>query len=263
MSSPLLEIRGLAKRFGGIAAVDNVSFSVAPGEILGLIGPNGAGKTTLVDLITGVQRCNAGEIIFSGKPVTPLPSWRRSALGMSRTFQITRPFEGMTVRENVTTGALFGVGPGRAASVAAAGTQADEIIRFCGLERYVDEPVTVLTTAFRKRLEMARCLAVRPRLLFLDEALAGLNPKEVSECLELIRRVNGRGVTVVFIEHNVPAVMSICHRLVVVSKGQKIAEGEPQAIVRDQAVRQAYLGGAQRDAAGRQIRPAGAGGGQP
>ena len=237
----LLATSDLTKRFGGLAAVNGVDFSAEPGEIVGLIGPNGAGKTTFVDLLTGVQLPTAGRITFRGHDVTQMPSHERSRLGLARTFQIPRPFAGVSIRENVMLGALFGRA-GRDVGMAEAHALAEQALQRVGLGGHGDRATGTLTVAGRKRLEVARCLAADPALLFLDEPLGGLNPTEVKEALDLIRTLNASGVTIVFIEHIVSAVISVSHRIFVLADGRKLAEGPPREILADQAVQRAYLG---------------------
>ena len=237
----LLETHGLTKRFGGLTAVNDVGFSVEEGEIVGLIGPNGAGKTTFVDLLTGVQAPTAGRILFRGEDVTRQPSHARSRLGLARTFQVPRPFAGVPIRENVMLGALFGRS-GRDIGMRDAEELSERALERVGLGGQGDRPTGSLTTAGRKRLEVARCLAAEPSLLFLDEPLGGLNPTEVKEALTLIRELNGAGVTIVFIEHIMPAVMSVSGRVFVLADGRKLAEGTPQEIQASPEVQRAYLG---------------------
>jgi branched-chain amino acid transport system ATP-binding protein len=237
----LLETRGLTKRFGGLTAVDNVDFEAREGEIVGLIGPNGAGKTTFVDLLTGVQAPTAGRILFRGQDVTGRASHERSRLGLARTFQVPRPFGGVSIRENVMLGALFGR-TGRDVGMSDAKALADRALERVGLGDQGDRATGSLTTAGRKRLEIARCLSADPSLLFLDEPLGGLNPTEFKEALTLIRELNTAGVTIVFIEHIMPAVMSVCRRVFVLADGRKLAEGTPQEIQASDEVQRAYLG---------------------
>ena len=255
MSDPILATTGLTKRFGGLTAVDGVDFSIARGEIVGLIGPNGAGKTTFVDLLTGVQMASGGRILLGGRDVTRLGAHDRSRLGLARTFQVPRPFQDMTIIENVMVGALFGAG-GRSVGMEGARRQSLDAIQRAGLGAVADRRTDILTTSGRKRLEIARCLAAQPELLFLDEPLGGLNATEVNEALELIRTLREGGVTIVFIEHIVPAVMRVSDRVFVLANGRKLAEGTPAEILADGAVRRAYLGDV--GAAVRRYRPAAA-----
>ncbi|MBC7223151.1 MAG: ABC transporter ATP-binding protein [Anaerolineae bacterium] len=237
----LLEGRSVTRYFGGLAAVNEVDFDVQEGEILGLIGPNGAGKTTLMNLITGVYPLTKGEIYFNGHRISGLPPHRITQMGIARTFQIVKPFPGMTVRENVAVGELFGRS-GRSTRVADALKRADEILEFVGLYEKRNATADELTVADRKRVELARALAMGPKLLLLDEAMAGLNPKEIEAIMDLIRQVNRTGVTVMVIEHVMKAIMGLCDRILVLHHGQRIALGTPEEVANDEAVIRAYLG---------------------
>jgi branched-chain amino acid transport system ATP-binding protein len=234
---PLLEADGLGKRFGGLVAVDRVSFAVAEGSIGGLIGPNGAGKTTLFALIAGFERPSAGRVRFAGGDVTGWPAHRLARAGLARTFQIVQPFAGLSVRENIAVGAFLHTAR-RAEALAAADAVAAEV----GLGAERDKPAAALTVAGRKRLELARALATRPRLLLLDEVLAGLNPSEIRDILPLLRTIRARGVTVLLIEHVMQAVMELCETVQVLAQGRIIARGTPAEVVADPAVVEAYLG---------------------
>ena len=239
MTVPLLEVRGLTKRFGGVAAVNNLSFDLAPGRIVGLIGPNGAGKTTLVNVITGVHRANAGSLRFNGEDVSRHRPFESARRGLSRTFQIVQPFSQMTVLENVAAGALYA---GGAASRAQADDEAMEHLRFVGLLAQADRLAASLTLPSRKRLELAKSLAMKPKLLLLDEVNAGLNSAEIGGAIELIRTIAQRGVTIVLIEHLMKVVFSLCDELLVLHHGELIAQGDPQAVANDSRVIEAYLG---------------------
>jgi branched-chain amino acid transport system ATP-binding protein len=236
----LLEVHGLRKRFGGLTAVRDVSFLVAGREILGLIGPNGSGKTTVFNLITGFLTPDAGRVRLDGQEITGLRPYRISAMGVARTFQLVRPFPHLSALDNVMVGCLYGRAD--AGRVADAARQAREILAFVGLGGREEVAARHLTLADRKRLELARALAARPRLLLLDEFMAGLNPPEVTAAVALIRRIRDGGVAVVMIEHIVRAVMSLSDRIVVMNAGQAIAQGSPDAIRRDPQVIEAYLG---------------------
>ncbi len=239
MTAPLLQVQGLTKRFGGVAAVNNVSFDLAPGRIVGLIGPNGAGKTTLVNLITGVHRADSGSLRFEGHDVTRQRPFEAARRGLSRTFQIVQPFPRMSVLDNVTAGALFA---GNAASPAQAREDAMAQLRFVGLQALADQPAAALTLPSRKRLELAKSLAMRPRLLLLDEVNAGLNSAEIGAAIELIRAIAAQGITVLLIEHLMKVVFSLCDDLLVLHHGELIAQGSPQAVAADPKVIEAYLG---------------------
>ena len=235
--SPGLEVRGLAKRFGGLQAVNRFDLTVAPGEIVGLIGPNGAGKTTVFHLIAGFHPPSGGAIEFEGASLVGLKPHAICRRGLARTFQLVQPFAGLTTLENVMVGAF-----NRARDVAAARRQAAEIVDFVGLGPRRDVAARNLTLADRKRLEVARGLATGPRLLLLDEVMAGLNPTEIEAIIGLIRRIHERGVSLLIIEHVMRAIMALSHRLVVLHHGEKIAEGPPAAVARDARVVEAYLG---------------------
>ena len=232
-----LSARSLRIAFGGLPAVDDVSFDVAEGEILGLIGPNGAGKTTLFNLVSGYLRPSSGEIHLGDRNVTGLKPWALARLGVSRTFQVVRPFPRLTVLGNVAVGAHL-----RHRSRSEAERAAREVLGFLGMERLADAEAGSLSLPSRKRLEIARALAIEPRLLLLDEVVAGLNPAEAEEIIGLIRRVRERGVTIVIVEHIMRVIMGLSDRVVALSYGRKIAEGTPQAVAADPSVIAAYLG---------------------
>lgn len=238
---PLLEVSNLTKRFGGLVAVNDVSLGVGEGEILGLIGPNGAGKTTFVNLLTGTLPSSSGRMLYEGRDITRLGPHQRCRLGLARTFQVPQPFGLMTVLDNVATAAMFGaVADYRTRKAGQA--RARSVLAQVGLEGAADQPATSLTTAGLKRLELARCLAGDPSLIFLDEPLGGLNQTEVKEALDLIRSLSRTGTAIVFIEHIMQAVMAVSHRVVVLANGAKLAEGTPTEIVEDESVQRAYLG---------------------
>jgi branched-chain amino acid transport system ATP-binding protein len=237
MSAPLLEVQSASKRFGGLVAVDSASLVVNAGSITGLIGPNGAGKTTLFSLISGFETPTSGRIAFRGVDIAALAPHKRAALGIARTFQIAQPFAGLSVRENIAVGAHL-----RLSRRDEALAKAEVVAKRVGLADRLDAPASGLTTAGRKRLELARALATEPTLLLLDEVLAGLNPSEVRDVVPIIQNIRQSGVTVLMVEHVMQAVMSLCETVFVLAQGRIIAEGSPAAITTDANVIEAYLG---------------------
>jgi branched-chain amino acid transport system ATP-binding protein len=235
----ILVAEKLSRNFGGIQAIDDLSFALNEGEIVALIGPNGAGKTTLVNLLTGVVRPSSGRIRFEGEDVTAQRPFQSARRGLARTFQIVQPFPKMTVLENVAAGALFG---GERPSVAEAMAVARQQLEFTELASFADRPASALTLAGRKRLELAKSLAMGPKVLMLDEVNAGLNSSEIDGALRLIRRIAERGVTILVIEHLMKVVMSLAGRVLVLHHGKLIAEGSAANMVRDKNVIEAYLG---------------------
>jgi branched-chain amino acid transport system ATP-binding protein len=235
--APLLQVRGLTRRFGGLVAVDGLDLDAEEGGITALIGPNGAGKTTSFAMIAGFIRADAGSIRLGDQDVTGLRADRIAAAGMVRTFQITQPFAGLSVMENIRVGVFLHERHPRAAAVLAR-----EVGTRLGLGAFLDRPAAALTVAGRKRLEVARALATRPRLLLLDEVMAGLNPAEIHEIVALIRAIRDGGVSILLIEHIMQAVAALAETVYVLAEGRLIARGSPQAIATDPAVVEAYLG---------------------
>ncbi len=240
-ATPMLEARGLTRRFHGLQAVNRVSFMLRPGEILGLIGPNGAGKTTLINLISGTMFADEGELLFAGERIDRVPPAERAHLGIGRTFQVMKPFPRLSVIENVTVGALFGFGGGER-KLAAAREQARDVLDFTGLLHRMDQYADQLGGPDRKRLELAKALALRPKLLLLDEVMAGLTLTEVDEVVTTIKKIRDTGVAILVIEHVMKAIRSLSDRIIVLHHGEKIAEGEPNAVLTDPRVVEAYLG---------------------
>lgn len=235
-----IQLDRVAKSFSGLMAVNFVTMDVNEGEILGLIGPNGAGKTTLFNLITGVHLPTQGRILFEDKDITTAPPHSRCWMGITRTFQLVRPFSELTVLENAAIGRIYGRNAVKSRSRAEA--EALEVLAKVGLEGRAFEKAKSLTLVDRKRLELARALAAKPRLLLLDELLAGLNPSEVLASMELIQSIRDTGITIIMVEHLIKAVFGIADRVVVLNAGDLIAQGTPDMISRDEKVIDAYLG---------------------
>ena len=236
----ILEGKGVTKHFGGLAAISKVDFEVDRGEIVGLIGPNGAGKTTLFNLISAALVLNSGAIRFKGEKISGLKPHQVCRAGVARTFQSVKIFGDIPVLGNVLLGALYGTSTGM--SSADATREAMESLEFVGLSAVRATPAKDLTLANQKRLEVARALATKPELLLLDELIAGLNPTETTEAMELVTKIRDKGITIFMIEHVMKAIMSICDRLIVLHHGEKIAEGTPQQITNNQTVIEVYLG---------------------
>jgi len=233
----LLEARGIVKSFGAFRAVDGADLAVAAGDIIGLIGPNGAGKSTFFNTLAGDVAPTAGTIAFDGRDITHATPEQHARLGIARSFQVPVTFEDMSVAENVLVGAFLRH-PGRAAAEAATA----EVLRFTGLAPLANSRARSLGTPGRKRLEIARALATAPRLLLLDEALAGLNPAEIRAAIELVRRIHARGITLIIVEHIMEVILTLTHRVVVFHQGRVIADGAPRDVVANPAVVAAYLG---------------------
>jgi branched-chain amino acid transport system ATP-binding protein len=234
---PLLTLERVTKRFGGLTAVREVSLQVQAGDLLGIIGPNGAGKTTLFHVISGYFAPEEGRVVFDGRDVTGRPAHAISRLGLTRTFQLVKPFGNLSVVDNVMIGALT-----RRASVREARVDAERVIETCGLGPHAGARARALPLALRKRLEVARALATQPRLLLLDEVMAGLNPTELVGMIDLVRRLHAEGLTLIVIEHIMAAMMRLAQRIVMLHHGEKIAEGTPREITSDRRVIDAYLG---------------------
>ena len=237
MAEPLLSVEGVSRRFGGLLAVNAASLSADAGRITALIGPNGAGKTTLFSLISGFLKPSAGKVRYAGDDVTGEPPHRLARRGIARTFQIVQPFAGLSVRDNILVGAYLRH-PARAAAL----ELAEQVGRDVGLGDMLDRPAHALTVAGRKRLELARALATGPKLLLLDEVLAGLNPSEIRDVVPVIRALSASGIALLMIEHVMQAVMSLAEHVFVLAEGRIIAQGSPAQVVADPVVVEAYLG---------------------
>jgi branched-chain amino acid transport system ATP-binding protein len=227
----------LTKRFGGLTAVNDLSFQVDKGQIFGLIGPNGSGKTTVFNLVNGYFPITSGTISFEDNKIGGLPTWKICKAGIARTFQVVKPLRRMTVLENVVTSAF-----NHAASQAQAKEKALEVLEFCGLEKKKDYGAKELTLGDRKRMEIARALATEPRLLLLDETMAGLTPQEQADGVKLIRKIRDSGITIIIVEHIMQVIMNLCDRILCLSYGVELAQGSPAEVANNQAVIEAYLG---------------------
>jgi branched-chain amino acid transport system ATP-binding protein len=241
---PLLEIVGISRRFGGLLAVDEVSFSVAEGEIVGVVGPNGAGKSTLFGIICGDIRPGSGDVRLAGERLTGLSSDRIARKGLVRTFQTPRPFTSMSFLGNVMVAALS-----RTGDTAEARARAEQALDRVGLLGFRDNPASGASTGQRKRLDIARSIATEPRVLLLDEPVGGVDPGSIDEILSLLRRLREQGMTLVVIEHNLEALLRLADRFVAMTLGRKLAEGDPQQVMHDPHLVDAYLGGSAHEAA--------------
>jgi len=235
----MLEVRAVSKSFGSLRVIDDLSLSVERGETLGILGPNGAGKTTLFNLISGDQVVDQGQVVFGGLDISQMPPHRRCRLGIGRSYQIALPFEGLTVFENLLVGARFG---GAIADHEAAADHCVDILRKTGLLHHANRLAGTLTLLDRKRLELARALATHPELILLDEIAGGLTEKEAQNLVEVVKQIHTSGVTIIWIEHVVHALMSAATRLLVINFGQKLIEGEPRAVIDSPEVRRVYMG---------------------
>jgi branched-chain amino acid transport system ATP-binding protein len=233
----LLDVEGITKRFGGLVAVDNLSFSIEPGEILGMIGPNGAGKTTAFNMIAGYYKPNEGRILFNQEDITGLRPDIICKKGIARTFQIVKPFKEISVLDNVMVGAYIDTRDTKVAR-----RNAEEVLETLGMSSYAGKLAGGLPVGWRKRLEIAKAIATKPKLLLLDEAMAGLRPKETEEMIEMVHNIRQQGVAVLLVEHVMKVIMELADRIIVIHHGEMIALGKPGDVVRDQAVIDAYLG---------------------
>ncbi len=237
---PFLQVEKLIKSFGGLMALCEVNFEIFEGEIFGVIGPNGSGKTTLFNVITGFLKANSGRVTFMGKDITGLPPHQICRQGIARIFQLVKPFSQLTVLANVMVGGMYGRNP--ASSMKQAKEKGTEILNLVGLGNKREVIASQLTMAERKRLELARALAAQPRVLLLDELMAGLNPAETETAMDLVNKIKDSGITVIMVEHIMKAVLGISDRVIVLNAGEKIAEGSPKEVVKNQQVIEAYLG---------------------
>ncbi len=239
----ILEVNDATKKFSGLMANEAITFQVEPGEVLGVVGPNGAGKTTLFNSLSGVHTLTRGSIVFNGTYITKMTSHQVCKLGIGRTFQIPQAITTLTVEENVLIGSLLHTDNMRAAREHAA-----QVVEFCGLSALAKYPASILNVAQKKRLEIARAYATRPKLLLLDETMAGLTATERADSVELIRAINGEGVSILTIEHNMDVVMNVSNRVLVLNAGKVLTIGTPEEVTSNEAVIEAYLGGGKKDA---------------
>jgi branched-chain amino acid transport system ATP-binding protein len=237
---PVLETQGLGRRFGGLQAVSDVSFSVPEGQVLGVIGPNGAGKSTFINLVTGHIKPTEGRVLIDGRDLTGARPWVIAKARVARTFQIVKPFRGMSVRENVAVGILYG--PQGTNVMSQAIKAADEVLEEVGIAGLGDRLPGELSVADARRLEFAKALALRPRLLLLDEVMAGLRHTEIEPSLELIRNLKARGITIIVVEHVMKAILAVCDQVLVLHQGQILTTGDPREVLADPRVIEAYLG---------------------
>jgi len=237
---PLLQVEKIIKSFGGLMALCEVNFEIFEGEIFGVIGPNGSGKTTLFNVITGFLKANKGKVTFMGKDITGLPPHQICRQGIARIFQLVKPFHQLTTLQNVMVGRAYGKDP--ATNIRRAKEEVAGILNFVGLGNKIEVIASQLTMAERKKLELARALAAHPQLLLLDELMAGLNSAETETAMNLVNKIKDSGVTVVMVEHIMKAVLGISDRIIVLNAGEKIAEGSPKEVVKNQLVIEAYLG---------------------
>ncbi len=236
----ILEVQNLLKAFGGLVAIKDLDFTVSEGETIGLIGPNGSGKTTLFNLVSGFLKADCGSIRFNGRDITGLKPYRICQAGIARTFQLTKPFGGMTALQNTMVGRLYGAKQGE--SVRQAEEECEGILDFVGLGGRGLLLASSFNIVDRKRLEIARALATKPRLLLLDEMMSGLTHSEMEQALQLVRTIGDSGITLIVVEHVMKAILDVSSRLIVLNHGEKIAEGKPQEVVRNEKVIEAYLG---------------------
>jgi len=236
-NQPLLKVEGLSKRFGGVQAVKGVSFDLYKGEILGLLGPNGAGKTTVFNMIAGMIMPDEGQIILEGMDISAAPPWRVCAHGIARTFQLSKPFGGMTVRENLAVGALV-----KDADPVHSENKANELLEFLHMGHLADDDIDILTAFERRKLELGRALSTEPKLLLMDEVVAGATPQEASEMVELVKEIRTQGITVLIIEHVMRVIMGLSDRVIVMHLGELMANGEPEEVVKQENVLKAYFG---------------------